>query len=79
MDLSDGLCQAKDRDDVPFAFHFSLSRIYCLVRNYTSWLPSLNNTNRSILQKNTVVAEIQYLWLLWIKGNQFLLYMLAPR
>lgn len=61
VDLSDGLCQAKGRGDVPFAFHFGLSHIYRLLRKYTSQLPSLNNTNRSIPQKKTAVAEIQYL------------------
>jgi len=60
-DLSRGLWQAKDGDDVPFLFHFIASSIYCLLRKYTSWLSSSKNTNRSTPQKKMVVAEIQYL------------------
>lgn len=39
VDLSDGLCQAKDRDDISFAFCSTVSHIYCLLRKYTSQLP----------------------------------------
>lgn len=61
VNLSDGLCLAKDRNDIPFAFHFTVSHIYCLLRKYISQLPLLNSTNRSIPQEKTAVAEIQYL------------------